>query len=120
MRLVQRIGCALGALALACVPATASTAQAPAAVAAPKPTNKERVVPLEGGQNFRDLGGYRSSDGRSVKWGLIYRSGSMHGLTNGDFEKMRALGIRSVVDFRSNDERVRDPLKVPEGYSLAV
>ena len=30
---------------------------------------------LVGGCNFRDLGGYRASNGRMVRRGLVYRSG---------------------------------------------
>ncbi|MDE8409516.1 tyrosine-protein phosphatase, partial [Klebsiella pneumoniae] len=45
----------------------------------------ERLLPLQGGRNFRDLGGYRTADGRHVKWGLLFRSGSMHGLTDSDY-----------------------------------
>ncbi len=36
----------------------------------------ERVLPLAGGQNFRDLGGYRTHDGRQVRWGALFRSGT--------------------------------------------
>tara|TARA_R110002050_G_scaffold185978_2_gene320200 strand:+ start:482 stop:907 length:426 start_codon:yes stop_codon:yes gene_type:complete len=32
-----------------------------------------RVVPLVGAANFRDVGGYITEGGKSVKWGLIYR-----------------------------------------------
>jgi|GEM_PF-3784070 len=35
-----------------------------------------RVLPLEGGVNFRDLGGYRTADGRVIKWEVLYRAGS--------------------------------------------
>ena len=31
-----------------------------------------RRLPLEGAKNFRDLGGYRTSGGRYVRWGLVY------------------------------------------------
>jgi protein tyrosine/serine phosphatase len=40
---------------------------------------RQRVVPLQGGRNFRDLGGYPAADGRRVKWGAIFRSGSLVG-----------------------------------------
>jgi protein-tyrosine phosphatase len=43
-------------------------------LAAPAP--HQRLLPLEGGRNFRDLGGYRAQDGRHVKWGLLFRSGA--------------------------------------------
>lgn len=74
-------------------------------------TVAERVLPLEGGRNFRDLGGYRTADGRGVRWGLLYRSGAMAGLTDADYRYLAALGIRTVCDFRSSDERRREPLR---------
>lgn len=68
-----------------------------------------RVLPLEGGRNFRDLGGYQTVDGRSVKWGLAYRSGVMDGLTDSDYDYLSGLGISVVCDFRASDERASEP-----------
>lgn len=71
----------------------------------------ERLLPLEGGRNFRDLGGYRAADGRTVAWGKLYRSGSMVGLTPADVEYLGRLGIRTVCDFRTSKERADEPNK---------
>jgi protein-tyrosine phosphatase len=68
-----------------------------------------RVLPLEGGRNFRDLGGYETEDGRRVKWGRLFRSGAMAGLTPSDYGYLTELGIRVVCDFRSNAERGDEP-----------
>lgn len=88
---------------------------ASAQVAAPVGAAHQRVLPLQGGQNFRDLGGYRTSDGRSVKWGKLYRSGSMHFLTPADYAYLEQLGIRTVCDFRSTQERKAEPVAWPAG-----
>lgn len=82
----------------------------------------ERLLPLEGGRNFRDLGGYHAEDGRMVRWGRIYRSGVMTGLTARDLVYLAELGIESVCDLRSVDERAREPapFKGPEAPSLAA
>ena len=40
------------------------------------------VVPLEGGSNFRDLGGYRTADGATVRRGTVFRSAHLGGLTD--------------------------------------
>ena len=45
-----------------------------------EPRSPERVITLQGGRNFRDLGGYAAQDGRTVKWGVLFRSGSLAGL----------------------------------------
>jgi protein-tyrosine phosphatase len=61
-------------------------------------------IPLQKQSNFRDLGGYETADGRSVKPGLIYRSGDLSKLTDKDLDKLQALGIKTVVDLRSTME----------------
>lgn len=76
-----------------------------------------RVLPLQGGRNFRDLGGYRTADGRTVKWGMLYRSGQMHDLTSADYAYLQKLGIRTVCDFRDTRERTNEPTLWPAGHS---
>ena len=78
----------------------------------------ERVLPLEGGRNFRDLGGYVAADGRRVKWGKLYRSGSMAQLTPADYDYLATLGIRVVCDFRTSAERTAEPNKWQEAAKL--
>lgn len=68
-----------------------------------------RLLPLEGGRNFRDLGGYATEDQRRVKWGQLYRSGVMSGLTPEDYTYLSELGIQVVCDLRTAQERTADP-----------
>jgi protein-tyrosine phosphatase len=69
--------------------------------------NPERRLALGGPLNFRDLGGYTAADGRALQWGRVYRSDSLHHLTDLDGSRLQAeLGIRSALDFRANDELV--------------
>lgn len=68
-----------------------------------------RLLPLEGGRNFRDLGGYETIDGRHVKWGLAFRSGIMSELTDGDYDYLSGMGVKVICDFRESDERLREP-----------
>ncbi len=68
-----------------------------------------RLLPLEGGRNFRDLGGYKTSDGRTVKWGHVFRSGTMHSLTSSDYSYLSDVGIRTICDFRDQRERDDEP-----------
>jgi protein-tyrosine phosphatase len=69
----------------------------------------ERLLPLQGGRNFRDLGGYRAADGRRVRWGRIYRSGVMSGLTAADMAYLADLDVRVICDLRSIGERRSQP-----------
>ena len=68
-----------------------------------------RKLPFTGAHNFRDLGGYKTSDGKTVKWGKVYRSDNLHSLTDEDVKYMERLNIKSVVDFRSDEEREDEP-----------
>jgi protein-tyrosine phosphatase len=69
----------------------------------------ERLLPLAGGRNFRDLGGWRAADGRQVRWGKIYRSGVMTDLTMTDLDYLRTLGLTVICDLRSPSEREAEP-----------
>ncbi|MDF3123833.1 tyrosine-protein phosphatase [Rheinheimera sp. 1928-s] len=69
----------------------------------------ERVLPLQGGVNFRDLGGYPSQSGGTVVWGKLFRSGTMTDLTSADYQYLSALQIRTMCDFRSREELMTEP-----------
>ena len=68
-----------------------------------------RVLPLAGGRNFRDVGGYTTADGQRVKWGAVFRSGTMVGLTESDYAYLDDLDAKVLVDFRSAEERAAEP-----------
>ena len=72
-----------------------------------------RLLPLSGTQNARDIGGYQTTDGLHVKWGMMYRSDDLSGLTEGDQEYLTRLNIQRVVDFRSQDEVSMSPDLLP-------
>jgi protein-tyrosine phosphatase len=60
-----------------------------------------RMIDTQGIKNFRDTGGYFTMDNRQMKWGMIFRSGDLSSATLSDQTKIRQLGIRTIVDFRS-------------------
>jgi protein-tyrosine phosphatase len=68
-----------------------------------------RHLALQGTPNFRDLGGYETTDGHFVRWGLIYRSGVLTNLTPTDFAYLGQLGIHVVCDFRTAQENAIQP-----------
>lgn len=73
-----------------------------------------RRVPLEGAHNFRDLGGYETTDGKRVKWGVLYRSDALGDLSDDDVRTLERLQLERVVDFRSEVEREREADRLPE------
>ncbi|MCZ8515493.1 tyrosine-protein phosphatase [Paenibacillus filicis] len=69
----------------------------------------QRVIVLEGAHNFRDMGGYPTEDGRSVKYGLFFRSDELGALTEQDLEFLKTLKVRTILDYRSESEAERSP-----------
>ena len=65
-----------------------------------------RVIELEGAHNFRDIGGYETEDGQTIKWGQIYRSDKLSELTDDDYVELTERNIQQVIDFRSDGERL--------------
>ena len=68
-----------------------------------------RVLPLAGGCNFRDCGGYETHDGAHVRWGRLFRSGLMSRLSPAATTQVQALGVHSVCDLRRTAERLLHP-----------
>jgi protein-tyrosine phosphatase len=64
----------------------------------------DRVIALEGAVNFRDLGGYATTDGQRTRWRVLFRADGLSELTEPDRAVLRQLGIRTVVDLRSGYE----------------
>jgi protein tyrosine/serine phosphatase len=77
----------------------------------------ERLVRLEGSVNFRDLGGWRTGDGRRLRYGRLFRSDALHRLSGGDLVRLRdELGVRTQIDLRASQEVAsegRGPLAGP-------
>ena len=84
------------------------------------PDDPSRHLPLRGVRNARDLGGYRTSDGRAVRWGRIYRSGALGEATALDMALLQARGLRVVCDLRSGPERVAAPDSWLESAGIAA
>ncbi|MEV8636360.1 tyrosine-protein phosphatase [Streptosporangium sp. NPDC051023] len=64
-----------------------------------------RWIDLEGAVNVRDLGGLATTDGGTTRFGRVYRSDNLQGLTERDLELLVGeLKLRHVVDLRSEAE----------------
>ena len=73
----------------------------------------ERVLPLQGATNFRDLGGYVGHGGRQVRWRRLFRSDHLGGLTAADRAQLAPLRIARAIDFRGEGERAAEPYELP-------
>ena len=75
---------------------------------------EHRMLELEEGINFRELGGYLTEDGRKIKWHKLLRCGSMAQLTKNDVDYLDQYGVRYIVDLRSPEESNYSPDKYPD------
>lgn len=76
----------------------------------------ERLIPMQGTTNFRDIGGIATTDDRYTQWGKIYRSDRLAGLTDADLQRFRQLGIFQVIDFRNDIEISKNPDRLPDDF----
>lgn len=77
------------------------------------PASRSRRLSFSGAKNFRDLGGYSTVDGRTVRWEVLYRSDGLHKLTASDLRQVSALTLDRVIDFRAEHEVEREPDRLP-------
>ena len=80
----------------------------------------DRALHLSSVANLRDIGGYRTMDGRWVKMGLLYRSDQLDRVSDADLAAMERLGLRLVIDLRTASERTREPDRLPRGSAPLV
>ena len=69
----------------------------------------EREIHLEGTTNTRDIGGYVTGDMQVMRQGQIIRSENLSRLTADDFQKLEEIGVKTVIDLRTNKEHAKEP-----------
>lgn len=75
---------------------------------------------FDGAGNLRDLGGYRAADGRTVRWGALYRSDHLNKLSARDLRLLKQLELAVLIDFRSGGEKAEAPNRLPRGHAIRV
>ena len=78
---------------------------------------EHRLLPMDGAHNTRELGGYETTDGKSVKWGMLFRSDKLSDISKTDQVYLQNLGIKKIIDFRSKEEKKEDPDIIPKGIN---
>lgn len=73
---------------------------------------------MESIHNFRDFGGYQTRNGSIVKKRLLYRSGSMAKASVNDLKKLSTLGIKTIIDLRTHQERHKNPDPIPKNSTM--
>jgi protein-tyrosine phosphatase len=79
-----------------------------------------RVVKMEGAVNFRDIGGYKTSDGKEVVKNRIFRAADISRLTDRDMQKMAERYIYTVIDFRGTKESAAAPDRLLPGTDYTL
>lgn len=72
-----------------------------------KTLNVKKVI------NFRTTGNIKNTDGRTLKPGILYRSGHLHQLKKSSFDQIESLGIKEVIDLRNSKEITQKPDNLP-------
>jgi len=80
-------------------------------------TEEHRLLPMDGSHNTRELGGYKTTDGKTIKWGKLFRSDKLSDISKTDQAYLQNLGIKKIIDFRSEQEKAEDPNIIPTGIS---
>ena len=79
---------------------------------------RQRRLDFEGAVNFRDIGGYPAGAGRRTRWRTLYRADSLADLTPADLDRLDALGLRTLIDFRLPEERRAKPDRLPSSGAI--
>jgi len=111
---------AAGALAVAVIQFIPSPPLIVPVQLAAEDRSAHRQLNFEGISNFRDLGGYPTADGRTVKWGKLYRSGNLATASRADLAGLAALQLANLIDFRSGAEKTEEPNRLPDPASFAL
>ena len=80
----------------------------------------DRVLTLDGVHNFRDYGGYATSDGGRIKTGLLWRSAQHAEASDADLTAIDALGLANVIDLRGGIEREANPCRRGAQFAAQV
>lgn len=80
------------------------------------PTGMGQPFALTGAPNARDLGGYPTSDGRTVAYGKVFRSGALCAITDRDLVRLDDVNLAHVIDLRGAGEvEILGQDRVPAG-----
>lgn len=69
-----------------------------------------RTITLDGVSNARDLGGIKTADGKTIGYGLVYRSANLDSVTAKGIQEAKRLGIKTDLDLRGVHAPAVSPL----------
>lgn len=79
-----------------------------------------RAVIMDEVQNLRDMGGYLTKGKEVIKWGKLYRSGDLSAATEWDILRLSNLGIKTIIDLRSQQEVEAKPIRYSKANIISI
>lgn len=70
------------------------------------PTAYVRTMDIDGVKNMRDVGGLVTTDGKTIQYGIMYRSAHFDSITEKGKEQIKRLGVKTDVDLRGESNTV--------------
>lgn len=75
----------------------------------------QQLIGITSGRNFRELGGYQTLSGKTIRKHKLLRTGNLADLSPFDLDFLTEYGVKYVIDFRSEEEVKRQPDRIPQG-----
>ena len=80
-----------------------------------------RMIAFAGIINARDLGGLTTTEGKTIRKGLLLRTANLSQATEADLSKLRQdYRLSAVIDLRTAVERKERPDRIPEGVEYRI
>jgi len=80
----------------------------------------KRFIPIPGTLNFRDFGGYKTSDGSQVRQGLLFRCGALNQIPDHAYQQFSDLDIGVICDLRRDEELEWSPTPRHKPFNCQV
>lgn len=65
-----------------------------------------KLIGIQNGRNFRELGGYKTVSGQTIKYNKLLRTGNLADLSSSDLKLLQKHGVKYDVDFRTEKEKM--------------
>ena len=68
-----------------------------------------RWIQIDGTGNVRDMGGWKTSSGKTVKYEMLYRGQRLENVTVNGIATIKQLGLKTELDLRYKDQKYQTP-----------
>lgn len=79
-----------------------------------------RFVAMDEMQNFRDLGGYQTEEHRRVRWGKVFRSGTITPYTEWDSIRFSIVRVKTIIDLRPEEDARQTPISYKKAQLVSI